>query len=107
MICRHCQQAKVSRPRGLCWSCFYRPGVREQYPITNKFGRRGLGNSNRSAPPPSFATNAPPGSLEKMAILEERARLGQSLWHPADATIRDEAPPLRLRPTSVALALAA
>jgi len=29
MICRHCQKSKVNRPRGLCWSCYYRPGVRE------------------------------------------------------------------------------
>ena len=30
-------------------------------------------------------TQAPPGSPEKVAVLEERARLRQSLWHPEDA----------------------
>ncbi len=39
MICRHCHKNKVVRPRGLCCRCFYTPGVKEQYPITSKFGR--------------------------------------------------------------------
>lgn len=30
-------------------------------------------------------TEARPGSPEKVAILEERQRLGQRLWHPSDA----------------------
>ena len=30
-------------------------------------------------------TAAPPGSEEKVTVLEQRARLGQSLWHPMDA----------------------
>jgi hypothetical protein len=34
---------------------------------------------------PPKPTNALPGSPEKVAILEERARLGVSLWHPLDA----------------------
>ena len=29
MICRHCQKVRSNRPRGLCWSCYYSPGVRE------------------------------------------------------------------------------
>lgn len=86
MICRHCQQAKVNRPRGLCWSCYYRPGIREQYPSTSKFGRRGVGNFYGSAPLPVRPTAAPPGSAEKLAILAERARLKQSLWHPDDVS---------------------
>lgn len=32
MICRHCHQRDVNCPRGLCWTCYYTPGVREQYP---------------------------------------------------------------------------
>jgi len=87
MICRHCDHAPVSRPRGLCWSCYYTPGVRDQYPSTSKFGRRGLGNFNGSPPLPPFSTQATPGSSEKIAILEERVRLKQSLWHPGDATL--------------------
>jgi hypothetical protein len=85
MNCRHCQQGKVNRPRGLCWTCYYRPTIREQYPSTSKFGRRGLGNFYGAAPIPVRPTTAPPGSPEKVAILAERARLKQSLWHPDDA----------------------
>jgi hypothetical protein len=32
-------------------------------------------------------TAAPPGSPEKVAVLMQRARLRQSLWHPQDATL--------------------
>jgi hypothetical protein len=32
-------------------------------------------------------TTALPGTPEKVAVLEERARLGLSLWHPLDATL--------------------
>ncbi len=38
--CRHCRKSSVSRPRGLCWGCYYTPGVRDLYPITSKFARR-------------------------------------------------------------------
>lgn len=90
MICRHCSQAKVNRPRGLCWSCYYKPGVRDQYPSTSKYARRGVGNFCGTPPVPSVATAAQPGSAEKIAILAERARLKLSLWHPDDASV---APP--------------
>ena len=29
--CRHCKKATVSRPRGLCWVCYYTPGVKDLY----------------------------------------------------------------------------
>src|SRR5713101_5531462 len=53
MKCRHCQRVESNRPRGLCWSCYYRPGVRELFPSTSKFARRGLGNGNTVAPLPA------------------------------------------------------
>ena len=86
MICRHCRRARVTRPRGLCWDCYYTPGVRDLYPITSKFGRRGSGVGNRRARPAAFPTNALPGSLEKILVLTQRAELRQDLWHPNDAT---------------------
>jgi hypothetical protein len=89
-ICRHCGTNPVNRPRGLCWSCYYRPGVRDQYPSTSKYARRGVGNFNGAAAPPEFPTDAAPGSPEKVAILAQRARLKQSLWHPADAPMDRE-----------------
>ena len=86
MICRHCNHAPISRPRRLCWSCYYTPGVRELYPSTSKFGRRGLGNFNGTRPLPAFPTNAVPGSPEKIEVLAQRAQLRLNLWHPDDAT---------------------
>ena len=90
MICRHCNKVRSNRPRGLCWSCYYKPGVREQYPSTSKFARRGVcdfnGQTGRAAQP----TAAPPGSPEKVEVLAERAPLGLSLWHPHDAPMDRE-----------------
>ena len=85
MKCRNCQRVESNRPRGLCWSCYYKPGVRELYPSTSKFARRGLGNGNVIVPLPTVPTDAAPGSPVKVAVLEERVRCGVSLWHPADA----------------------
>lgn len=85
MLCRHCNRVPSNRPRGLCWSCYYKPGVRELYPSTSKFARRGLDDFNGRSPLPEAPTEAPPGSEAKIRILMERARKRQSLWHPADA----------------------
>ena len=32
MMCRHCERFPVSRPRRLCWGCYYTPEVRARYP---------------------------------------------------------------------------
>lgn len=85
MLCRHCQKVKSNRPRGLCWSCYYRPGVRDQYPSTSKYARRGVGDFNGKTAQAAQPTDALPGTPEKVAVLAERARLGLSLWHPLDA----------------------
>jgi hypothetical protein len=90
MACRHCGRLKVNRPRGLCWSCYYKPGVRERYPSISKFGQRGVGNGNEAAALPSVPTCARPGSPEKVAVLEQRARRRESLWHPYDAPMDRE-----------------
>lgn len=82
--CRNCGVGKVSRPRGLCWHCYYTPGVRDQYPSTSRYARRGLGNFNRTPPPAPEPTAAPPGTAEKVEVLRLRAEAGVSLWHPGD-----------------------
>lgn len=84
MICRHCKKSNVNRPRGLCWSCYYTPGVRDLYPPSSKYARRGVGNFAGASAPVSAPTTAPPGTPEKLAVLEERAALGQSLFDAAD-----------------------
>jgi hypothetical protein len=83
LICRHCNQHKANRPRGLCWTCYYCPGVRERYGPVSKYGRRGVSIENVSRPPLE-PTDAAPGTLEKMLVLEQRARAGLALHHPAD-----------------------
>lgn len=94
MLCRHCSESPISRPRRLCWSCYYKPGVRERYPPVSKYGRRGEGNFYRNAPLPAFPTDAHPGTPEKIAVLAERVRLKQSLWHPDDATLVEPMKPI-------------
>jgi hypothetical protein len=84
MLCRHCGRCPVSRPRGLCWGCYYAPGVRDMYPITSNFARRGVPDFNGRARLPA-PTPALPGTPEKVAVLEQRALLRQMLWHPRDA----------------------
>ena len=93
-VCKHCQKSKVNRPRGLCWSCYYTPGVKDRYPSTSKYARRGVGNFNGHAPLPDAPTSAAPGSPEKLAILEQRAKLKQALFHPPDATYVGDPRPL-------------
>jgi hypothetical protein len=87
MLCRHCQKVRSNRPRGLCWSCYYRPGVRDQYPSTSKYARRGVSDFNGQTKVSGEPTVALPGTEEKVAILAERARMGLSLWHPKDARL--------------------
>jgi hypothetical protein len=83
--CRHCSKSKVSRPRGLCWGCYYTPGVKELYPIpSDKLTRRGLGIHYGDLPCPPAATDTLPGTPERVAVLEERMRLGYAIRHPED-----------------------
>lgn len=94
LICRHCRKSSVNRPRGLCWSCYYHPGVKELYPSTSKYARRGVGNFAGAAPLPPNPTTAIPGTPAKVAVLEQRAKLGQALYHPADARYEGDPRPL-------------
>ena len=91
-MCRHCGRVRVSRPRGLCWVCYYAPGVRDRYPSTSKFARRGVQDFNGRVPLPPEPTTAMPGTPEKVRILAQRARDRQALWHPHDAPGNVRAP---------------
>lgn len=84
-MCRHCKQSFISRPRALCWNCFYDPEVRDLYPISaSKFNRRGVGNDVLRVTPAAYPTAATPGTPEKIAVLAERASSRQELFHPED-----------------------
>jgi hypothetical protein len=80
--CRHCRRPKVNRPRGLCWTCYYRPGVSELYPSTDIRGRRGVGNFCGNAPLDPERSDALPGSEERIAVLARRAAAGLALFRP-------------------------
>lgn len=54
-------------------------------PDRAKFGRRGTGLGNHRRPLPAAPTQAEPGSPAKIAIMQERARRGEALFHPLDA----------------------
>ena len=84
-MCCRCSEKRANRPRGLCWNCYYTPGVKELYPSTSKYARRGVGNFTGNAPLAPFPTSALPGTPEKMAVMAERAKNRQSIFHPSDA----------------------
>lgn len=90
--CRCCGVRKVVRPRGLCWTCYNRPGVRELFgppdPRTAKYARRsGVGLGFRARAPLPEPTRAEPGSAEKLAVLAARAAAGEQLFHPDDPSL--------------------
>jgi hypothetical protein len=93
-VCRHCAKSSVNRPRGLCWGCYYTPGVRDLYPSTSKYARHGVGNFAGAAPLPPAPTTAPPGTPEKVAVLESRAKGRFALFHPYDARHEGDPRPL-------------
>lgn len=90
--CRNCGGNGAGRPRGLCWTCYYKPDIRQRFMMLDN--ERG---GKRSECPPDFNGTAPdptptaalPGSEEKMRVLEERALRGEALFHPDDPTNRD------------------
>ena len=59
--------------------------MRALYPSTSKFARRGVDDFYGPVHLPA-PTDALPGTPEKLAVLEQRARLHQALWHPADVS---------------------
>lgn len=85
-LCRHCGRGKVTRPRCLCWGCYYQPGVRELHPVNPSRGAcRGVPDFCGTPRLPEEPTASVPGSPEKVAVLVRRCELRQNLWHPLDA----------------------
>jgi hypothetical protein len=68
--------------------------VKDIYPSTSKYARRGVGNMCGNAPIAQEPTTAAPGTPEKMAVMEDRARKRQALWHPLDAQYEGDPRPL-------------
>ena len=88
-ICRHCRAGSLTRPRRLCWSCYYRPDVRALYPPAVQYGSAAdaPGEVRAGVTPPPVPTPHRPGSEGKVAALEARAAAGLGLWHPLDAPL--------------------
>jgi hypothetical protein len=83
-LCLHCRLRPFNRPRGLCWACYYAPGVRGRYESGSKFSRRGVGNFSGKAAAPE-PTDAMPGTARKVAVMRRRAANAEDLFHPRDA----------------------
>ena len=82
--CRHCGERPANRPRGLCWRDFYTPGVKELYPSTSKYARRGSGGGTGPGATPTVPCPHAQGSPGRIETLAARAAAGESLWHPGD-----------------------
>jgi hypothetical protein len=64
-----------------------------------------VGNFSGNAPLPAAPTSAAPGTPQKLAVLEQRAKLKQAIFHPADARYEGDPRPhefLKSRLASVA-----
>jgi hypothetical protein len=58
--------------------------VRELYPSTSKYARRGIGNGNCPVMLSATHTTAEPGSPDKVKVMESRALRCEALFHPED-----------------------
>jgi hypothetical protein len=75
-LCPECSCRPVRLASGVCWKCFLDQGDE----LDTDFADR---------PPSPWPTDALPGSAAKIAVLEERFRLGYALFSPKDARLTD------------------
>ena len=87
--CRNCGVGQAVRARGLCDPCYKDPEIRASFPLLSdeKDWSRGGRISQPSPKLPAAATDAIPGSEEKISVLTERISNGEALWHPGDLRI--------------------
>ena len=85
MLCLHCNLYNANRPRGLCWRCYYTPGVKDRFAMLDAKCVRGLAENGRIPRMPRRPTDARPGTAEKLAVMRKRLSEGESLFHPDDA----------------------
>jgi hypothetical protein len=86
--CRHCGAKEATRPKGLCWGCYYDPAVKALYPTTSKYANKGIwaGVNKESVVPPA-PTDSLPGSGEKVDVMGARVARGESAFHPQDKAV--------------------
>jgi hypothetical protein len=83
--CRHCEDYKATKPRGLCLQCYSNYSIRLLYPSSaGVVVNRGwhIDVIPIELPEP---TKAMPGTREKLAVLCQRFEDQKLLWHPDDA----------------------
>src|ERR1700676_5484794 len=80
-MCLHCLIRKANKSRGLCYSCYFRPGVRGLYPITSQFAPRNVGLHCLGIGCPTAAV---PGSQAKLDVMQQRAKDNVAITHPDD-----------------------
>lgn len=85
--CKNCGKPNPSRPRGLCWPCYYNPAIMSRYPIHPK-SVPGILHGEGHLPQ---TTNAMPGTEEKIQVMMQRAERGEALFHPMDGIRQQEA----------------
>ena len=92
-LCLHCHKNLRRKTRGgvrcgsrgLCRTCYYVPEVRERYPrLRNTIDEDVVWTPERL---PAEATEARPGSEDKIRIIQERLARGESLFGPRDVQI--------------------
>lgn len=81
--CVHCGRPNVSRPRGMCWTCYYLPGVRDQYATKGNAGH-GVGQDNHAHRLAAIPTRHLPGTEGKLREMAARVAAGVSCFHPGD-----------------------
>lgn len=101
MTCLHCGKNKRQKDkRGLCMRCYLTPAIRAATPLSaSKF----VGHKHRAAagdaryahvpvhdgpadlPLPAEPTAHPPGTPEKVAVMQARVARGERPCHPLDA----------------------
>lgn len=81
-ICRHCNRKPVTRPRGLCWYCYYDLNVRDLYPVHRILAQSEVQKAARVGPLAAFdwrnespppAPSAPPELVPEPGLLIARA----------------------------------
>ena len=90
-LCVHCGKFRQSAAWPgcvLCHRCRLTPEVRALYPSRSKYRNRGRGLGICSKGRPAQPTAAPPGSDEKIDVLEARAEEHVDLFHEQDQVDR-------------------
>lgn len=82
--CAHCGLERLRKGRGLCYKCHGQLDIRGQYP-SERIGRnKPLTEVRCKGPDPRGGTDATPGTLVKIEVMEWRAENGWAVFHRED-----------------------